>query len=356
MTPVTSPFRQALPWVLTAALLAWVAFELRGIITPFVAAAILAYAFAPAVDSMARLRIPRAVGAAIMILLSVIAVVVIALILVPIIQSELRQIRTQLPALALTVSNRLLPWINEHLGTEIVLDGARIRDWLTAQLADSGQDVATALMQYVRSGWSAALEIIGLVVLVPVLLLYLLVDWPTITTRAFALIPRRWAQGAHSALAETDALLGQYLRGQLLVMVCLALWYSLGLLIAGLHQWLPLGVLTGLLSFIPYIGFGAGLLIALISAMLQLGPLDGLIAVGIVFGLGQLIESYWLTPRLVGERIGLHPIAVLFALLAFGTLFGFIGLLLALPLAAAASVVLRRLHGAWLASDFHREP
>jgi predicted PurR-regulated permease PerM len=113
-------------------------------------------------------------------------------------------------------------------------------------------------------------------------------------------------------------------------------------------------VLTGLLAFIPYIGVGAGLLISLISAMLQLGLLQGVIAIAVVFGLGQIIESYWLTPRLVGERIGLHPIAVLFALLAFGTLFGFVGLLLALPLAAAASVLLRRLLQAWLASDFHR--
>lgn len=356
MTPITSPFRQGLPWLIIAALLAWMAYKLRGIITPFVAATILAYAFAPAVDAMERVKVPRAVGAAVMILLSALAVIVVVLILVPIIQSELGQIRAQLPALALTISNRLLPWINQHLGVEIVIDGTRIRDWLAAQLAGSSQDVATAVMQYLRSGWAAALEIVGLVVLVPVLLLYLLMDWHAFTSRVFALIPQRWATGAREALDETDGLLGQYVRGQLLVMLCLALWYSTGLLIAGLNQWLPLGVLTGLLSFIPYIGFGAGLLIALISAMLQLGPLDGLIAIAVVFGLGQLLESYWLTPRLVGERIGLHPVAVLFALLAFGTLFGFVGILLALPMAAAASVVLRRLHGAWLASEFHRRP
>jgi len=356
LTPITSPFRQGLPWLIIAGLLAWVGYQLRGIITPFVAAMILAYAFAPAVDAMERVRVPRAAGAALIILLSALAVIAVVLILIPVIQSELGQIRAQLPALVLTISNRLLPWVNEHLGLELVIDGTRIRDWLAAQLAGSSQDLATAVMQYLRSGWSAAIEIVGLVVLVPVLLLYLLMDWREFTSRVFALIPQRWANGAREALAETDDLLGQYVRGQLLVMLCLAIWYSTGLLIAGLNQWLPLGVLTGLLSFIPYIGFGAGLLIALISAMLQLGPFDGLIAVGVVFGLGQLIESYWLTPRLVGERIGLHPVAVLFALLAFGTLFGFVGILLALPMAAAASVVLRRLHAAWLGSEFHRRP
>ena len=356
MTPVTPPSRQSLFWLITAALLAYVAYQLQGIIAPFVAATLLAYAFAPAVDALERLRLPRAAGAALMIAVSIVAVIAIFLILLPIIQAELRQIRSQLPALALTVSSRLVPWLNQHLGTELVLDGPSIRDWLASQLAGSGQDVATALMQYARSGWSAALEIVGLLVLVPVLLLYLLVDWHAFTARLMALIPLRWAAGTRAALAETDALLGQYLRGQLLVMLCLAVWYSVGLFLAGLNQWLPLGVLTGLLSFIPYIGFGAGLVIALISAMLQLGPLDGLLVIAIVYGLGQLLESYWLTPRLVGERIGLHPVAVLFALLAFGTLLGFVGLLLALPLAAAASVVLRRLHEAWLASDFHRRP
>ncbi len=354
MIPVTPPSRQGFFWLIIAAVLAYLAYQLQGVIAPFVAAALLAYAFAPAVDALERLRVPRMLGAALMIMLSALAVVAICLILVPVIQSELSQIRKQLPALALTVSNRLLPWLNNHLGIELVLDGPTIRDWLANQLAGSGQDVASWLMQYVRSGWSAAVEIIGLLVLVPVVLLYLLVDWHHFTARLMHLIPLRWADGVQSALAETDALLGQYLRGQLLVMLALAVWYSAGLYVGGLQQWLPLGVLTGLLSVIPYVGFGAGLVIALISAMLQMGPLDGLLVVAIVYGLGQLIESYWLTPRLVGERIGLHPVAVLFALLAFGTLFGFVGLLLALPLAATASVVLSRLHEAWLASEFHR--
>ena len=119
---------------------------------------------------------------------------------------------------------------------------------------------------------------------------------------------------------------------------------------------LALGVLTGVLAFIPYLGFGAGLLFSLIAAMLQLGIAQGALTVGIIFGIGQLLEGYWLTPRLVGERIGLHPVAVLFALLAFGTIFGFAGVLLALPLAAAALVVLRRLRNAWLDSDFYRRP
>jgi predicted PurR-regulated permease PerM len=354
LTPVTTPFRQMLPWLIVAAILAWVAYQLRSIIAPFVAAAILAYAFAPAVDALHRLSIPRVVGALVVMLVSVLSIIGVVLVLAPIIQSELTQIRTQLPGLALSVSERVLPLINQYLGTDIAVDGPRLRQWLTSMVSESSQDLTTLAMSYLRSGGSLAMEIIGIVVLVPVLLVYLLLDWHMLTSRAFSLIPLRWASGAREALSEIDALLGQYLRGQLLVMASLAVFYSVGLWIAGVGQWLPLGVLTGLLAFIPYIGVGAGLLISLISAMLQLGLLQGVIAIAVVFGLGQIIESYWLTPRLVGERIGLHPIAVLFALLAFGTLFGFVGLLLALPLAAAASVLLRRLLQAWLASDFHR--
>jgi predicted PurR-regulated permease PerM len=139
-------------------------------------------------------------------------------------------------------------------------------------------------------------------------------------------------------------------------MLSLAVWYSAALAVAGITHWLSLGVLTGLLAFVPYLGFGIGLVVSLISAMLQLGITQGAIAIAVVFGIGQLLESYWLTPRLVGERIGLHPVAVLFALLAFGALFGFAGLLLALPLSAVVLVVLRRLRRGWLASNFYQRP
>ncbi len=354
--PITDPPRQTLYWLAVAALLGWGLYELRGILTPFIAAAILAYALAPAVDRLERLKLPRMLAAALVMVAAVLTLGALMLILLPVIQNEYRQIRTQLPTLAAAVSGQVIPWVQTHLGLSISLDGATIRDWLSAQMAGSTQDLLAALMQHARSGWAAAVEIIGLLVMVPVLLFYLLADWPRLTTQIHALIPRRWAATSSAAMTETDSLLGQYLRGQLLVMLALAVWYCGALLVAGLDQWLALGVLTGVLAFIPYLGFGAGLLFSLIAAMLQLGIAQGALTVGIIFGIGQLLEGYWLTPRLVGERIGLHPVAVLFALLAFGTIFGFAGVLLALPLAAAALVVLRRLRNAWLDSDFYRRP
>jgi predicted PurR-regulated permease PerM len=189
--------------------------------------------------------------------------------------------------------------------------------------------------------------------LVPVVLFYLLTDWPELVARSRTLIPPRWVRPIDEVLDETDTLLGQYLRGQLLVMLSLAVWFSIGLLVAGFELWLPIGVLSGLLIFIPYIGFATGFVFALVAGMLQLGPLAGAVWVASIYGVAQVVESTWLTPRLVGERIGLHPVAVIFALLAFGSLFGFVGVLLALPLAAVTAVGLRRLLAAWRASEFY---
>jgi predicted PurR-regulated permease PerM len=153
--------------------------------------------------------------------------------------------------------------------------------------------------------------------------------------------------------AECDDVLGQYLRGQLLVMLVLAGYYAVGLGLFRFELALPVGVFTGLAVFIPYIGFGLGLLLALLAAVLQFGDLYGLMAVAVVYGLGQVLESFFLTPRLVGERIGLNPLMVIFALLAFGQLFGFVGVLIALPVSAVGLVAVRRLQRAYLASRLY---
>ena len=147
--------------------------------------------------------------------------------------------------------------------------------------------------------------------------------------------------------------LGQYLRGQLLVMLVMAVFYAVGLLLFGLDLALPIGVFTGLAMFIPYVGFGIGLLLAILAGMLQFAALKVLVMVGVVYGIGQLIESLYLTPRLVGERIGLHPLVVIFALLAFGQLFGFVGVLVALPASAVLLVGIRRVKAQYLASKLY---
>jgi len=351
--PLTPRQRQTALWTLVAALLAWALIALGQVLTPFVAAAILAYVLAPAVRWLQARRVPRPVAVVLVILVALLALLAILLILVPITQQEVALIRRQFPALAASISERLLPWVNQTFGLAVRLDVASMREWLAGQLADSGSDWFATLLEYARSGWGAALQVIGTLLLVPVVLYYLLADWPELVARTRRLVPPRWIQPIDAVLDETDMLLGQYLRGQLLVMLSLAAWFSIALFVAGFELWLPIGVLSGLLIFVPYIGFAAGFTFALVAGMLQMGPLAGLAWVVAIYGIAQVVESVWLTPRLVGERIGLHPVAVIFALLAFGSLFGFVGVLLALPLAAVTSVGLRRLLAAWQASEFY---
>lgn len=352
--PFTARQRQTLLWTGVGALFVWALIALGQVLTPFVAAAILAYVLSPLVAAMQRRRVPRLVAVVLAISLALLALLALVLILVPIVQKEFGLIRSELPGLVATITGRVQPWLERVSGLSIQLDAASIREWLAAQFADSGEDVLAALFGYAKTGWGAALQVVGTLFLVPVVLFYLLADWPVITGRTRDLIPPRWKPEIDALLGETDALLGQYLRGQMLVMLTLAVWFSVALLVAGFELWLPIGVLSGLLIFIPYIGFALGFLFAAIAGMLQLGPLAGFVSVAVIYGIAQVVESTWLTPRLVGERIGLHPVAVIFALLAFGALFGFVGVLLALPLAAITAVGLRRLRQAWLDSDFYR--
>jgi len=182
-----------------------------------------------------------------------------------------------------------------------------------------------------------------------------LLDWHALVGRIERAIPRRWVGQAVGLAREVDGLLAQYLRGQLAVMLTLAAYYSVALALAGFAVALPVGITTGLLIFIPYVGFSLGLTLALIAAVLQFDGVQGLVLVAVIYGFGQFIESFILTPRLVGERIGLQPLTVIFALLAFGHLFGFVGVLLALPGSAILAVAFRHLRTQYINSSFYRQ-
>jgi predicted PurR-regulated permease PerM len=166
-------------------------------------------------------------------------------------------------------------------------------------------------------------------------------------------VPLKAKASVDGFVQEADAVLGEYLRGQLLVMLILAVYYAIGLSLFGLSVALPIGIFTGLAVFVPYVGFGVGLLLAALSGFLEMAPMQAGVMLVVVFGVGQMIESFVLTPRLVGERIGLHPLAVIFALLAFGQLLGFVGVLVALPASAVLLVALRRLRGRYLGSRLY---
>ena len=191
--------------------------------------------------------------------------------------------------------------------------------------------------------------------LIPVVMFYLLRDWNMILDRIDDLLPRRWRPKVRTIGHEIDGVLGEFLHGQLLVMVALAIYYSVALSIARLDHALAIGILTGVLVFIPYVGFGLGFMLGMLAAILQWNGWPGFLAVVGVYGFGQLLENYVLVPFLVGDRIGLHPLAVIFALLAFGALFGFAGVLMALPVSAALLVGLRHVRRAYVASPVYQD-
>lgn len=344
-------------------LVLWLAFgaliyALGPIMAPFIAAAILAYALNGAVDYLDRMRLgrgrtlPRTVAVIVVMLVFIAALLALVLIVVPVLQKEIPLLQAQIP-LALAKLNVMLAPTLQAAGIHVQLDLSGIKKLLTEQLATSGDDVWSMVLASARAGGVAVLSWIVTLTLVPVVLFYMLLDWHQILRSISLAVPRRWVVQTRAMAQEVDALLAQYLRGQLLVMLVLAIYYSAVLAMFGLEVALPVGILSGLLVFIPYIGFGLGLALALVAAVLQFPGWYGLIMVGGVYGVGQVLEGFILTPRLVGERIGLNALTVIFALLAFGQLFGFVGVLLALPASAVLMVAFRHLRRHYLRSSFY---
>jgi predicted PurR-regulated permease PerM len=349
--------KQTAFWLVLWLALVLLLYALGPILTPFIAAAILAYALNGGVDYLDRLRIgrftvPRTLSVVLVMLLFLSAVTMLILIVIPVLQKEIPLLRAQIP-LFLTKMNLILAPRLQEMGIHVQLDGTGIRRIVSEQMADSGDEIWSTVLASARVGGVALLGWAVTVVLIPVAMFYMLLDWHRILERIAGAVPRRWVVQTIGMAQEVNVLLAQYLRGQLLVMMVLAAYYSLALTVAGFEVALPVGIITGLLVFIPYIGFGIGLVLALIAAVLQFSDWTGVIAVAIIYGAGQVIEGFFLTPRLVGERIGLNPLAVIFALLAFGQLFGFVGVLLALPASAVLMVAFKHLRHHYLRSSFY---
>lgn len=345
---------RAATWV-ALALLAWLLLTwLSPVLMPFVLAAVLAYALHPVVEKLQARRIPRWLGAGVAIALLMLAGLAVLLLIVPVVSKQVPLIREQVPALLDHLNGALVP-LAARFGIDLQIDVNLVRDWLKGLVVGHESELFDGLLSSLRIGGSAVLAFLGNLVLMPIVAYYLLLDWAGLVERAKRFIPPRWAETTQRFLDETDEVLGQYLRGQALVMLVLAVFYTVALALVGLKLALPIGVFTGLAVFVPYLGFGLGLVMGLLAALLQFQSLLGVALVGVVYAIGQVGESLYLTPRLLGERIGLHPIAVIFALLAFGHLFGFVGVLIALPASAVLLVALRRVKATYMASDLYRD-
>jgi predicted PurR-regulated permease PerM len=279
----------------------------------------------------------------------------LGLILVPVLMRETDALRAEWPALIQRLNTYVAPRLNEWFGWSVTFDARALTELLASRMGDSDA-LAASLLSRLRSGGAVLLSTLGLLVLVPVVLFYLLLDWHELLRRIAAVIPRRWHPQVVAMAGEIDSVLSQFLRGQLGVMGALAVYYSVALALAKFHSALAIGVLTGALAFVPYVGYTIGLLLATGAGLLQFDGWYGPALVALVYGLGQVLEGFVLTPRLVGGRIGLHPLGVIFALLAFGQLFGFFGVLVALPSSAVLVVAARRLRRAYLESAFYGRP
>jgi predicted PurR-regulated permease PerM len=348
--------KTAAAWAAIAMGLALLVWLLGPVLTPFVVAAVLAYALTPLVDKLDGLlggKVPRVLAVVLVEVVFILTLLAVLLLVVPILAKEIPLLREQLPILV----DKLNAWASPLLasiGVKFTLDAASVKAFVIKYLNANAEDALSSVLSSLKLGGGLALFVIGNLVLIPVALFYLLMDWKNLVVKATALVPRHLQARFHSFTGESDQVLGQYLRGQLLVMVILAAYYSIGLALFGLDLALPIGVFTGLAMFVPYLGFGLGLILAVLAGLLQFASIKALVMVAVVYGSGQIIESLFLTPRLVGERIGLHPLAVIFMLLAFGQLFGFVGVFIALPASAVLLVAARRVRAGYLASDLYK--
>jgi predicted PurR-regulated permease PerM len=265
---------------------------------------------------------------------------------------EIKLLSDRLPGFLEQFNTHIVPWINERFGVDLELDGDSVREYL-ADAVKGTEGLGVNVLQSLKVGGATLIGILINVLLVPVVLFYLLRDWDGFLRQLDSLVPRRWHRKAVEIARETDAVLAEFLRGQLSVMLMMSIYYSVALWITGLEFFLPVGIITGILVFIPYVGSFIGLLLATLAGFMQFGPTMGLAWVLIAFGIGQALEGMAVTPLLVGQRVGLHPVAVIFALLAFGQVFGFFGVLLALPASSILLVGLRHLRARYVGSSFY---
>ncbi|MDN3519490.1 AI-2E family transporter [Aquisalimonas lutea] len=360
MTEGTQPAHYHQLWFLLAAvvLAGFLIYLLQPILLPFLVGGLLAYLGDPMVDRLQRLGLGRTPGVvAVFVVLTLLATGAV-LILLPLIGRQVNALGGYIPVAVEWFQGRLVPMLETYLGVDPeALDLGRLRTVL-AENWQTGGDVAAMLVSRVGQSGMALLGLLANLALIPVVAFYLMRDWDEVMARIRGLLPRTLEPTVTRLAGECDDVLGAFLRGQLLVMLSLGVVYTVGLWLVGLDLAILIGMLAGVANIVPYLGFIIGFGAAAAAVVIQFSDwLLPLVLVLAVFSVGQLLEGALLTPLLVGDRIGLHPVAVIFAVLAGGQLFGFTGVLLALPVAAMIMVLLRYAHQRYKASSFyeHRE-
>jgi predicted PurR-regulated permease PerM len=332
----------------------FLAYLLRGVLVPLFFAFLVAYALDPVVDKLEEWRVPRPLGALLTMLTLVSTVVLVAIFAIPMLIDEVVDASRRLPDQLLSLHARADSWLMHRWHYRLPATWAELSTKYGVVARDSLPNGSSVL------GWafgtvSAILVILGTLI-VPVFALYLLIDFNRVVARAATLVPRRWAPDVNRLAREIHTTLGRYVRGQLIANLVLATMYAVGLKMVGVRLAIPIGIMTGLLSFVPYVGLGCGTLLAVIMALLDWHGTGHLVAVMVVMSTVGLMDAMMITPRIVGGSVGLKPLEVLLTMMAAATLFGFLGVLLAVPLGAVLKIIVGHIVEAYLESEFYHAP
>ena len=343
-----------------AAAFFWLIYLLAPVLTPFVISAALAYLGDPVVDRFERVRIgkwriSRTLAVSVVFVLMTGSTLLLVLIFYPLLQEQVQRFVQNVPAALEWFAGTALPWLQTKLGlTSLSLDTETINNTLKAYWKELSTATLSVLGTVSRGG-QAVLGWLMNLVLIPVVTFYLLRDWDLLVEGIRELLPTKNESTVSRLAGEINEVLGAFVRGQLMVMFALGFIYTAGLWLLGLDLAFIIGMAAGLLSIVPYLGTVVGLVAAVLAAIFQFQDLFHTLMVLLIFVVGQSLEGMVLTPKLVGDRIGLHPVAVIFAVLAGGQLFGFLGILLALPAASALNVLVRHLRDEYTKSTFYHE-
>jgi predicted PurR-regulated permease PerM len=338
-----------------AVVIGYLIWLLAPVLMPFALAAMFAYLGDPLADRLERFGLNRMWAATIVFVAIMVAVVGVLLLLIPLIAHQVENLISNLPRYGDWAQNTAWPWLQARLHLDPhTFDSDRMLSAIKEHIGSIGGVATLVLGKVSRSGLGIAMALTNLV-LIPVVAFYLLRDWDRLVAKVDGMLPRSIQPTIAHLARESDKILGAFVRGQMLVMLALGVFYGAALSMVGLSVGLLIGIVAGLLSFVPYLGFIIGFVAATIAALVQYGDWTHVLLVCGVFAVGQLLEGYVLVPKLVGDKIGLHPVAVMFAVLAGGYLFGFLGVLLALPAASVIMVLLRYLIERYRMSELYNE-
>jgi predicted PurR-regulated permease PerM len=333
--------KQVTIWAISLGVLVFALWVFSPILLPFIAGLVLAYFLDPVADQLQRLGVSRLLAAVLIVISSLLILVVGMVILVPVVTDQVGRFASDLPSIIQSLTQRFNDLAPQWMKTAVSQSGTDVQGSVT-QFAGKAAEWILSVLKTVLSGGLALVNLVSLIVITPIVAFYLLVDWDDMIAAVDGWVPREHAATVRALGREVNTAMAGFIRGQGTVCLLLGFFYAVALSFAGLKFGLAIGLLAGALTFIPYAGALIGGVLAIGVALVQFWPDFWPIAlVAAIFGLGQFLEGNFLSPKLVGKSVGLHPVWLMFALFAFGYAFGFVGLLLAVPLAAAAGVLVR---------------